>query len=276
MFISSIPSWTNISCCIVARMATLTSRKATPAEKTKNYFDHLRTNLKSTDDGGKRESLGNKRISDRDAVGYRLKKQDTEITRWGDAKTGLPILVVMKPKGLPSTTITMSDFEFDVPMNKALFSIVPPPDYSINAYSSGGSSEQNLTAVLKLIAQDNGNKFPDILNADTFTKTGMKYVEMKRKFVAAFGGRTFLQTLRRSPELKYAGAGVALGDGTRPILWYQPKDSKSVRVIYGDLKVKDQPTAPQVTGVKGVDLLMLSAFHGERSPLVVERKAQRS
>jgi hypothetical protein len=37
----------------------------------------------------------------------------------------------------------------------------------------------------------------------------------------------------------YAGAGIKLGDGDEPIFWYQPKESQTWRVIYGDLSVKD-------------------------------------
>jgi len=37
----------------------------------------------------------------------------------------------------------------------------------------------------------------------------------------------------------YAGDGVKLGDASKAIFWYQPKDSEIWRVIYGDLSVKD-------------------------------------
>ena len=37
----------------------------------------------------------------------------------------------------------------------------------------------------------------------------------------------------------YAGSGVKLGDASKAIFWYLPKDSKTYRVIYGDLHVKD-------------------------------------
>jgi len=32
---------------------------------------------------------------------------------------------------------------------------------------------------------------------------------------------------------------VKLGDASKAIFWYQPKDSEIWRVIYGDLSVKD-------------------------------------
>ena len=38
---------------------------------------------------------------------------------------------------------------------------------------------------------------------------------------------------------KYLGNGVKLGDKDRMIGWYRPKGSRTYRVVYGDLSVKD-------------------------------------
>ena len=38
---------------------------------------------------------------------------------------------------------------------------------------------------------------------------------------------------------KYLGKGVKLGDRDRIICWYRPKGSRTYRVVYGDLSVKD-------------------------------------
>jgi len=37
----------------------------------------------------------------------------------------------------------------------------------------------------------------------------------------------------------YAGSGVKLGEADKAIFWYQPKNSQTYRVIYGDLSIKD-------------------------------------
>ena len=52
-------------------------------------------------------------------------------------------------------------------------------------------------------------------------------------------GMLFHQILESQGQWKYAGAGVKLGDANTAIFWYQPKDSATYRVIYGDLSVKD-------------------------------------
>jgi hypothetical protein len=52
-------------------------------------------------------------------------------------------------------------------------------------------------------------------------------------------GLVFIRFFKGQGQWHYAGAGVKLGDGNTPIFWYQPQDSETWRVIYGDLSVKD-------------------------------------
>ena len=52
-------------------------------------------------------------------------------------------------------------------------------------------------------------------------------------------GMLFHQIQESQGQWKYAGSGVKLGDADKAIFWYQPKDSQTYRVIYGDLSVKD-------------------------------------
>jgi len=49
----------------------------------------------------------------------------------------------------------------------------------------------------------------------------------------------FIRFFKGEGEWHYAGKGVKLGDADTAIFWYQPKDSETYRVIYGDLSVKD-------------------------------------
>ena len=62
------------------------------------------------------------------------------------------------------------------------------------------------------------------------TKIGMSFAK----------GMLFHQMLDNGGcDWKYAGAGVKLGDASKPVFWYQPQGSATYRVIYGDLSVKD-------------------------------------
>jgi len=52
-------------------------------------------------------------------------------------------------------------------------------------------------------------------------------------------GLNFAGSLPPEADAHYAGKGVSLGTADTPIFWYRPKDSKTYRVIYADLSVKD-------------------------------------
>ena len=74
---------------------------------------------------------------------------------------------------------------------------------------------------------------------DTFSHPG-RYFPVQR-FAALVAGDSW----------HYAGKGVKLGDKTAPVCWCKPKDSKTYRVVYGDLSIKDvaeedlpKPTKP--------------------------------
>ncbi len=52
-----------------------------------------------------------------------------------------------------------------------------------------------------------------------------------------FGG--IQETIAEVSDWQYSGQGVKFGNADRAIFWYQPKGSKTYRVIYGDLTVED-------------------------------------
>ena len=49
----------------------------------------------------------------------------------------------------------------------------------------------------------------------------------------------FVQQLPADSDCHYAGKDVKYGDANTPIFWYRPEGSKTYRVIYGDLSVRD-------------------------------------
>jgi hypothetical protein len=59
-------------------------------------------------------------------------------------------------------------------------------------------------------------------------------------------GVLFAVTLSPEADGHYAGKGIKLGEGDKPVFWYRPKDAKTYRVIYGDLSVRDADAAPNV------------------------------
>src|SRR6185295_17033729 len=157
----------------VGRVMTLTPAKKSamvfnitdmpPQQKPVNFFDRLRTSLGAADEDAtsKRESLGRKQIAGREAVGFRVKQPHGDMAIWGDATPGLPILVEMTLDTLPDAKVTMTDFEFDVELDEALFRTVPPEGYSVQKLDITTPGEKDLIGAFTLLADDNDGRFPD-------------------------------------------------------------------------------------------------------------------
>ncbi len=64
--------------------------------------------------------------------------------------------------------------------------------------------------------------------------------EQQLEIATQFGqGYVFIRFFKGQGQWQYAGQGVKLGDGSKAIFWYQPQESETWRVIYGDLRVED-------------------------------------
>ena len=97
-------------------------------------------------------------------------RPNTEMAIWGDPKTGLPILVEMKNAMLADAKVTMTDFEFDVELDEALFKTEPPEGYRLQAVQRHTlPSETDLIATLKLLSERNDGQFPDTFNNATIS-----------------------------------------------------------------------------------------------------------
>jgi hypothetical protein len=113
------------------------------------------------------------------------------------------------------------------------------------------SSEDGFIETLRIWAEliEEG-QFPDSINLEDIVKIGPKFEKgLKREgltdeeqleVATKFGqGFVFIRFYKGQGQWHYAGKGVKLGDAETPIFWYQPQDSNTWRVIYGDLSVKD-------------------------------------
>ncbi len=213
----------------------------------------------------KRESLGEKKIDGRQAVGYRFTSPAQVLTIWGDAKTALPIRVESTIKLIPKTVTTWTDFQFDVPVDQSLFDTQTPPGYTlVNVpVNVAPPTESDLTASLRQYAEMTGGNFPNAFDTPStmifvqklgpmlgLKKGQEQSPQQQREMMAAIFklNRGFVFTLQLPPQADahYAGKGVKLGAAAKSIFWYRPKDAKKYRVIYADLSVRDADTPPPV------------------------------
>lgn len=74
----------------------------------------------------KREPLGEKEIDERRAVGFRVNTRGMVMSLWGDPRTGLPVRAEATMAIYRGVKTTLSDFESNVDLDEALFSVEPP------------------------------------------------------------------------------------------------------------------------------------------------------
>jgi prepilin-type processing-associated H-X9-DG protein len=234
-----------------------------------NYFASLRAMLLDTQDKQdvKRESLGEKDIDGRRAVGYRLTYSNQTYELWGDAKAGVPLLVEHIMPAFREKVI-YSDFEFNVKLDESLFSTDEPSGYKLVQMDVMPGTEQDLIDMLRAYSNLFDGVFPDTLDV---YGTVHRYVE---KHHASLKGHTpseeeydqmlitgsmfsramgFVNNkLSPSANARYAGKGVSIGSAKRPIFWYRPADSETYRVVYSDLSVRDAQAPPKAANAQRV------------------------
>lgn len=239
-------------------------------QKTADYFYFLRTNLRATDDdaSSKREPLGRKKIAGREAIGFRVKRPNADMTIWGDPETGLPIVVEMTSDMMPDGKVTMSDFEFDVELDEELFKTEPPEGYTVQQRSMTMPAEKDLIQALKMLSDDNGGLFPATFGHTAISAFIANWVQKHHKGAPnatltkevtdltfpLTQGLMFAAMLPAESNARYAGKGIKSNDATQAVFWYLPKGATSYRVIYGDLSVKEQNAVPESPNAARVTL----------------------
>ena len=252
------------------KRATVTVFTNSPNDAfAENWFGELQEHLLKAlnDPKVKRETLGGKEIDGCPAIGYRLVMNGCVIVLWGDPRTGLPIRIEKSFAADPEGKTVMTDFVFNMALDKSLFSLDPPAGYVVSRRRVDGSvpGEKDLVESLRYYSDLFGGVFPDsfVVNDRTMNpvmekivlKNGWKTTpqaqpsrgntqalsESLLKVVRGFG---FAVEQLANADSHYAGNGVSRGAANVPIFWYRPQNTKCYRVIYADLSVRDADEPP--------------------------------
>jgi outer membrane lipoprotein-sorting protein len=124
----------------------------------------------------KREPLGEKEIDGRRVVGFRVNVNGTVLSLWGDPKTGLPVRAEMTMAMFPNVKTTMTDFEFNVDLDESLFSVEPPPGYTVQNQKVDVSpvEEKSLIETFRIYSELSRGDFPESLDMQPMMmKVGM-------------------------------------------------------------------------------------------------------
>lgn len=138
------------------------------------------------------EEIGSRQIGDKQAIGFKLKKENKnqEITVWADPKTKLPILMEETYENAEGQIMQhfVTDIVFDAELDKSLFILRPPEGYKaeefeydlrVNRLKSAVNMDRIIKACRKYVNEHNG-QWPDSLqeltiyglDKDVFTNPG--------------------------------------------------------------------------------------------------------
>ncbi len=195
--------------------------------------------------------LGHREVDGRMLDGFRVHEDDTITTVWIDPASGQLSRVELEFPSAPGMNVIMSDFQFDVPLEDAFFSLEPPEGYTpLEAQADvAGVGERDFVEFLRawsLWTVD--GTFPPLVAGPEIAKVIVQMAQ-EDKFKAGwdfdFGrqqvvyrGLVFISGLPAG-TWRYAGQNVSFGDPLTPIFWYQPQGSPTWRVIYADLSTAD-------------------------------------
>lgn len=242
------------------------------------------------------EQLGQETIDGRRAVVFRIPYRNAEMNFemetkiWADPETSLPIRVERTTRGIRESHSVMSDFQVNVALDPALFSVDVPEGYTVRQtqldFSKGPLSP--LVEALGMAAEHNDGLFPPTLHgeqgfdgilmravAQEWEKRGVKVDSQFRPLPGQDPSKltkedyealqksaheltaklpaalASVAAITRHGDWHYAGKDIKLGTPDRPIFWC--KFMGNYQVIYADLSVKEvaPQDAPKVPQTEG-------------------------
>jgi hypothetical protein len=235
-------------------MAEFIDIKGPLKEGAKNFLVFIRdaiTRVQASPDF-KAQELPKKEFDGKMLIGFSSDGSNEHIVIWADPKTALPVRIEMK---LGQQDVLIKNFEFDIPVDDSLVSMKIPAGFTVKPTQMDltNPTEQDFINILQFWAKVMlDGQFPDAIGTQEFLKIiGPLQEKLKQQGVSPQEGQKigtsyargmmFLQLfeLQGKGPWHYAGKGVKFGEASKAIFWYRPQDSKTYRVIYGDMSVKD-------------------------------------
>jgi hypothetical protein len=232
------------------KMATINSSDGSPGVKLGTY-EKLKKDLRD----GTEKNLGPVKLNGRDTVCFEITKASKKITVWADPATALPIQIeeIWDGNGMRKRMLR-SDIRFDIEFDEGLFSMTPPPGYILvdletqRIQTPFELTEKHLIEGLAVYPKYLDGRFPTRFMGgrpltEEVRKKCLEDVEKKdwsdEEANKSSLACEFTERLPEGSDYQYVGEDVKLGDADTPVCWWKPPGSKTYRVIYGDLSIRD-------------------------------------
>jgi outer membrane lipoprotein-sorting protein len=233
------------------KMAVIGDDDVSPGDEIRAY-ERLKRDFRD----GTEKNLGRVKLNGRDTICFEISSQNKKITVWADPSNALPIQIeeISEENG-DRRKVLMSDIKFDMEFDEQLFSLTPPADYSLldletqQLQTPFELTEKHLIEGLAVYPKYLDGKF-----CTWYMGGRPKTEEVKRKCLADVEkiqnwsdeestkstlGCAFIEKLPEGSDYQYVGEDVKLGDANTPVCWWKPPGSKTYRVVYGDLSIRD-------------------------------------
>lgn len=232
------------------------------------WIEPIRSLAGLGDSAGK--ACGFEWLAGRQTEVFEVAGKEQALRIWVDPQTELPVKVRITPsvstapgaKGAAASAfIVIEHIEWDCPLDRSLFDLSLPQGYQWASQRVAGATEDELIAMLRIWSELNDGRFPDKLDRqslydflDARLLAAGKVLSFKLGDSMNTGclvegpwkelcdkGRLGLRFLVKvsDRDWTYRGAGVTLGDGTKPVAWWRGPDGAGYRAVYGDLSVRD-------------------------------------
>ena len=220
-------------------------------DRHRSYIKFVRQIIHQLQDG-QVEELGEQVIDGQKAVVFVGRGQNEQVTIWADPQTAHPIRIEAKIG--QEFSFTMKNFEFNADVDESLVSMDVPEGYTLQKTDVplGNATEEDFIESLRIWAEIIGDgTFPEAIGSQRamedmptlIQKVEAMQITEEQGTQIGMGfarGLMFHQMMEnQGGQWHYAGAGVKLGDASKPIFWYQPQGAQTYRVISGDLSAKD-------------------------------------
>ncbi len=232
------------------KMAAINDDEGSPGGYEFYAYERLKRDFRD----GTEKNLGRVKLNGRETICFEISKENQKITVWADPDTALPIQIEeISDENGDRRKVLRSDIMFDVEMDDQLF--VPPADYCLldletqRLQTPFELTEKHLIEGLAVYPKYLDGKFntrymggrPLTEEVRKKCKAAMKKIEGWSDIEAHKStlGCAFIEQLPEGSDYQYVGEDVKLGDANAPVCWWKPPGSKTYRVVYGDLSIRD-------------------------------------